>query len=81
MDDEKKNTTYLEGENIGKAPTNEQKQELDEIELAKDENNYTAEEERKLIRKVRTQTPLTIATKFSFMCFNITLHSKILTKD
>lgn len=51
MDEEKNDVARNEGVDISTAPVGE-KQEFDEIELAKDENDFTAAEERKLIRKV-----------------------------
>lgn len=52
MNAEKNEYGQKEELDVADAPISDTKQEFEEVELAKDENNYTAAEERKLIRKV-----------------------------
>lgn len=72
MEEEKNDTGRNEGADITTAPMNE-KPEMDEIELAKDENDFTAAEERKLIRKVCVYVLLELSVQKSkgIVCCNI----------
>lgn len=54
------------------APVDDMKPEVDEIELAKDENdyNYTAAEERRLIRKVCISVSIPCLLQFASIIFS-----------
>lgn len=53
MEEEKNDKRSRGAADIANAPADEPKQEVDEIELAKSEDEFSVAEEHKLIRKVR----------------------------